>query len=369
MMTTLLLRRSFSTQPSTTTDFWSNLRWKAVQALTASLSESERQTLLVPHQPPQQQQTPSIAEAVAQTKLREAQKFQKEWDQRKEQLLEEAQRAAQARVEQELVLQQRQRALGVWQQQVAEEVTTTTIEHPILGAALVDLGYKRVHLVSVQQLAQMPVWEQQRAYRHDRVQHMAKDKQKTLELGLPGIIGLYEDEEGQLSILDGQHRVGMMNLLLQQDEKENQLDWTRILVEVYPVGAPNKARDLFLEVNKAEPVQLLDLPGMAKASDVKILNEAVARLADAYPAMFKASPRCRPPHWNVDNLRQALFASDWKTTTTPKKLFDWMLAENQRLKEVGRPEGVPDSVWNKAVEHDFYLGVDKSWLVAPRSSS
>ena len=80
--------------------------------------------------------------------------------------------------------------------------------HPILGQELADLSYKRIHLMSAATLASLPVYEKQRAYRHDRAQLMAKDKLKTLWMGVPGVISLMEDESGKLSILDGQHRVG-----------------------------------------------------------------------------------------------------------------------------------------------------------------
>jgi hypothetical protein len=36
---------------------------------------------------------------------------------------------------------------------------------------------------------------------------MAKDKKSSMEFGFPGVICLYEDENGKLSIIDGQHRV------------------------------------------------------------------------------------------------------------------------------------------------------------------
>ena len=48
---------------------------------------------------------------------------------------------------------------------------------------------------------------------------MAKDKKKTLWLGIPGVISLMEDDDGRLSILDGQHRVGMMALLEEEQRK------------------------------------------------------------------------------------------------------------------------------------------------------
>ena len=89
-------------------------------------------------------------------------------------------------------------------------------DHPILGPQIATLPYKRVHLTPASTLASIPVYERQRAYRHDRALMMAKDKRKTLWMGIPGIISLMEDDDGRLCILDGQHRVGMMALLAEE---------------------------------------------------------------------------------------------------------------------------------------------------------
>lgn len=181
--------------------------------------------------------------------------------------------------------------------------------HPILGQQLADLSYKRIHLMSASTLASLPVYEKQRAYRHDRAQLMAKDKKKTLWMGLPGVVSLAEDESGKLSIIDGQHRVGMLALLseeqrklletMQQDDnlesKGNQthelakFDFHNILVEVFPqrtrdesVLANDKDLDdkavIFTEINKAEPIKLLDLPGVATKQTRNIIDHAGKKL-------------------------------------------------------------------------------------------
>ena len=121
---------------------------------------------------------------------------------------------------------------------------------------------------------------------------MAKDKRKTLWMGIPGVISLMEDNDGRLSILDSQHRVGMMALLAEERRKIrekgvvssvnndngesnesdggddlNTLDLDNVLVEVYVSSRDDidddiAAAAIFTEINKAEPVKLLDLPGV-----------------------------------------------------------------------------------------------------------
>ena len=53
-------------------------------------------------------------------------------------------------------------------------------------------------------------------------------------------------------------------------------------------------KDLFTEINRAEPVLLVDLPdGGASADDNVILTEAAEALSERYPTMFKPSVRVR----------------------------------------------------------------------------
>ena len=189
----------------------------------------------------------SIAEAVAQARIEEAQKQEKKWEKDKEAILQEAERAAMERVASQLRIQK----FNQWQDEVGmakassnlegssrtletqeesktkqehpvlgvpyatlgyksvhfvsakdlegssrtletQEESKTKQEHPVLGVPYATLGYKSVHLVSAANLAHIPVWEKQRIYRHDRAKAMAQDKLKTTKLGMPGVITLYE---------------------------------------------------------------------------------------------------------------------------------------------------------------------------------
>jgi hypothetical protein len=236
-------------------DYFGALRWRAANALTASLSPEERSRLLerldpdghglskkeptadnvaasvaaaAPIHPPVPRQsssnhvpTVSIAEAVAAARAQEAQLHMEKWEREKERLIQEAEKAAYERVESSLAIQKRRMAFEAWkksveksqqqnqtqassplqQQQptpdiqealVSDESSSSLVSHPILGPAVADLGHKRIHLVSAQALSAIPVWRKQRIYRHGRAKSMASDKLKTMHLGLPGIIGIYE---------------------------------------------------------------------------------------------------------------------------------------------------------------------------------
>lgn len=167
----------------------------------------------------------SIGEAVAEARAAEAQKQTQRWEREKEKLIAEAEAAAKARVESDLLIQQRRIGLERWKQELQREqeiektvaaagvvsANEATVEHavdddnknlpstdammeqhPILGTMVADFGYKRVYVTTAAALASIPVWEKQRIYRHDRAKTMAADKLKTPHLGLPGVISLHE---------------------------------------------------------------------------------------------------------------------------------------------------------------------------------
>jgi len=257
--------------------------------------------------------------------------------------------------------------------------------HPILGSTLANLGYKRLHLVSSGQLGTIPVWNRNRIYRHNRARSMAADKEKSMHLGFPGVICLYEDADGKLSILDGQHRVGMMASLREKQNKEaissnatlakEQKIFEKVLVEVYPFQESNgkvadeHAQEVFLEINKAEPIKLLDMPGVASSADRKVITEAVTLLENQYPSMFSPSQRCKVPNVNVDNLRNSIFGANIlkrHELKSSKKLFDWLLVQNgalgERYENGRESKFIREKAWKKASSNGFYLGIESSWL-------
>jgi len=265
--------------------------------------------------------------------------------------------------------------------------------NPVLGPVIADLGYKRIHFVSAGRLGTIPVWNRNRTYRNNRAKGMAIEKAKTMELGFPGAICLHEAPNGKLSILDGQHRVGMMAALKQTVNKKNKNEkdipgalkdvdgiFERILVEVYPEPGNEGdetvkrngrfAEQVFLEINKAEPVKLIDMPGVASKVDRQIITEGVYALKEEYKNMFSPSQRCRTPNVNEDNLRGMVFGANIlkrHKITTSKKLMEWLLKQNKVIGEeykedASKQELVSKKQWIKASENKFYLGLESSWL-------
>ncbi len=262
--------------------------------------------------------------------------------------------------------------------------------HPILGPVLCDLGYKQIYLVPADNLGTIPVWNKNRIYRHRRAQSMALDKLQSMQLGFPGVVCLHEDLNGKLSILDGQHRVGMMAAL--KEERQKQADamggdmpildhervmFDQVLVEVYrqdptsDLTSHEHAQAVFLEINKSEPIKLVDVPGVASNNDRKVITEAVDLLRAQYPKMFSASQNCYLPNVNEDNLRNNIFGANILNRhklNSSEDLFQWLLLQNTRLEEkyqaneYNERTRISERAWGKTAKYGFYLGLESNWL-------
>ena len=407
---TLIWQRSLLSTKPQPQSFLSKLRLKIASTVTSSLSPSEKNQFFESldfivstedrkkidnHSGDTDNERlvhESVGEAVAAAVAKKAAEGRELAKKQKEEIWREAEKATMNRVMNDLLLKERKVKLERWERELMEDklidersnfnesgianVAAGENEepHPILGKIVLDLGYKKIYVVSAEKLAAIPIWEKQRVYSHDRAKIMANDKLKSLELGLPGVIALHESREGQLSILDGQHRVGMMTILegkRRGTDNEFDFDLSQILVEVFPQppeANETHAQDIFTEINKAEPVKLVDMPGVAKVGDRRIINEAAAMLQDKFPNMFKPSQRCRSPHLNIDNLRDSIFAAriiQKHNIKSHTALLKWMLTQNEELckkvEEEASPQAKPAAL-QKAKKNGFYLGLEMSWL-------
>ena len=129
-------------------------------------------------------------------------------------------------------------------------------------------------------------------------------------------------------------RIGMLNILSTKGVEGIDLD--QVLVEVYAQKSEhdkNHAQDIFEEINKAQPVKLVDMPGVATKKDKKSINGGVERLQERFPKMFSSSQNCRTPNVNIDNLRDSIFAADViKTHGSNKKILS--IIGNRKFKHI-----------------------------------
>jgi len=143
--------------------------------------------------------------------------------------------------------------VGIQQHQQVLIKQQPVVLHPVFGELVKDLVYKKIYCTSVQKLATIPVWEQQRIYRAERAQLLANDIKAKLRDGkaltLPGSLTVYEMGD-KIGLLDGQHRLGALKMLMESDVLIPEAHL--ILVEVFPVKAEEEVKRLFTEINTAQ---------------------------------------------------------------------------------------------------------------------
>jgi hypothetical protein len=154
-------------------------------------------------------------------------------------------------------------------------------------------------------------------------------------------------------------------------------DTNYVLVEVFKLEKESEAKSLFLEINSAQPVKLIDMPeGVGAHPHIKnIIDGAITDLTKAYPSFFKISLNPKLPHVNVDNLRDSLYQHhivERHDLKSPQDLVAWLRHANETLgrkqdkewKRVfkGRNQDAVDKAIAKARKGGFYLGLDHTWL-------
>lgn len=259
-----------------------------------------------------------------------------------------------------------------------EEARGEGIEnHPVLGSLIADLGHKKIYKANIEKLASLPVWKKQRIFRVERAEKIVRDKLKqNHKFGLPGIITLCEGADGNLKVLDGQHRVAALSILTKlkreglKGDGKLVFDPEVVLVEVFQEEEQDVsfAEALFTEINRAEPVKLVDMPDSGASPEThRILRSASENFRVKYKTMFSDSSRCMKPNVNIDTLRDNLFKAEVlskNNLSNEEELLEWLEEQNtymeRRLKR-GLVDA-PERAIAKAVKKGFFLGLDDKWL-------
>jgi hypothetical protein len=184
---------------------------------------------------------------------------------------------------------------------------------------------------------------------------------------------LKDEQVDLLAQLDLDNVLVEVFLPQQTRNSDNALADSKQQTQLSPDEQDDKAV-IFTEINKAEPIKLLDLPGVTNKRTRDVIDYAANHFHNAYPEMFSPSQKCRAPHLNLDNLRDALFASEVikrEKIGSGGELVKWMVKKNEELKEVfmsndgGSLDGgkkVSDNALKKASKHEFFLGLESTWL-------
>ncbi|CAM9111225.1 unnamed protein product [Ascophyllum nodosum] len=262
--------------------------------------------------------------------------------------------------------------------------------HPVLGELVADLKYKRVYLTSAEALIKAPVWQKANTLFPVRAMGIAEAKylQEEVVEGMPGIITLYKrplqpiTEQNQaytLGIVDGQHRLGAMLLLADKGR------WDRtkrnVVIEVFNTKTEEDVVHLFAEINRAEPMQVVEVPNEGPEQMKESVSKAVLQLNQMFPEAF-GTKRARPPSVHATAFRENIIKSgliERHQLFNPKLLLDYLLRVNEIISRrepkmwgnmVGKDEGkyptkkALGNALRRAKRSKFYLGLDLSWMLA-----
>jgi len=283
----------------------------------------------------------------------------------------------QLKTEREEVLRLKQEVTALEETRKKVNAVKEEAQDPVLGRMVADLGYKKIYLSSLESLANLPMWEKQRAYREERAKAIARDKKDSaFSSGFPGVLTACRFKgTNALGLLDGQHRLGAQRFMAQKGLSESGTE--SILVEVFDCETSQMADRLFVEINKAEPVKAIDMPGEVSPVIKQTIDQAVEELKYCHKDMFKVSAKCLAPHLHQDTMREALFEADICgrfELNDSKALLKWLMDVNEKLSKLsddewrarrgkGKKVGKAfEKALAKARDNHFFLGMDKIWL-------
>lgn len=259
--------------------------------------------------------------------------------------------------------------------------------HPLYGELLFQAGNRRIFSTPPTRILNkelFPIYLHQRAYQSHRAEQMAQSIRKDDRFaGFPGAIIAFE-LEGEAAaatkgnqvrgIVDGQHRIGAIELLV----KSGHWPETRpVLMEVHTTPDPLDAARLFKQINKMQPVLDIDLAVVeaeilgdkAKPEHFKVkavIDQVAETLRMQFPEMFKPSMKCQIPHVNIDVLRNKIFQDEQLRAIAqdsgPDGLLEYLLKVNDKISKL-EVKAFPKKGYEKAVKHGFFLGMGVEWSV------
>lgn len=266
--------------------------------------------------------------------------------------------------------------------------------HPTYGKLLAEMGNRRVFATFPERLCNselFPTYEAQRAFRPERAEAIATSIRRDDRFsGFPGMVTLFEFV-GEVAaqtrghqvrgIVDGQHRVGAIRLLMESGHwPKNRL----VATEVFTVREHSDAARLFMDINKMEPVKDIDMVGIkldvaesqaerAALEEELVIKSAVdvviQRMQIKYAKMFSLSENCRVPNVHADTFRNALFKSLEARKVAKEQgtagLEAWLKERNTEIKKDVNKSSSGTAALEKAEANDFYFGMVKNfqWLV------
>jgi hypothetical protein len=179
---------------------------------------------------------------------------------------------------------------------------------------------------------------------------------------LEGVIDILESEDGELSVVNGQHRVESIKEISTTDEVFTQT----LIVNVHPVISfdSDEAEEIFLATNNIQNVEMRDRPQ-------KKLKNICSRMMDRYPNAITKNKSGKANLHRMD-IKEMYNTLQYNDTFLDEKnsedyLFEKLVELNIEISNMSyedifrskRKSDKKDKLWFGAHKDNFYLGIQK----------
>jgi hypothetical protein len=219
------------------------------------------------------------------------------------------------------------------------------------------------------------VWEANRTLDPDHALDLERSIADPTTIQGPFSIVAYKDEENKpvLRVIDGQHRQEVIRRYFAASTTAPDF---QVLVRRYQINNYDEAAAIFSQINHAKPIQY-------RGSDTERLHAIVSalkrhfiveRAGGSMVAMIR--PSCNRPALSIENLETALklYGIHQRADLTPADVVTFAVSTNTWI--AADPGSriqarVTQSILDKAIEAEFYLGLDPrcAWLLGLRAPS
>jgi hypothetical protein len=166
------------------------------------------------------------------------------------------------------------------------------------GKLLTIIGAKYVYESKISEIIEsedlIDLWDKQRSINDDRVQDIIIYQKSLIITDFKGMI-IFCEYEGNFYIIDGQHRIAAMILLFSEEKID-----IKFITEVYHDQTKKDIQNLFIEINKAEPVPLFYL------NSSESLDESVEYFIKKYKKAFKDQMRTIRPYITINQFEDSI---------------------------------------------------------------
>lgn len=227
----------------------------------------------------------------------------------------------------------------------------------VLSTFVVQIGTTRFYRTCARDLVHIPTWTYQRCIVPDHLNSLTNAFRSTNRC--TGTVKAIQNRNGDLRIIDGQHRIAAWKLIMESDPRWN----IEVMFEVYNVDDTDSkdAFNLFKQVNNVRNINVSDLPSEVAS---KILRKFKTEWPDVLKIVSNGKRVYRP---KVDSRKLYLKLKEYLESSDMSEAEVW-----QQMTEMNRIRSnwpcsrfkCTKKTLDKARQLGCYLGLDPklSWL-------